>query len=142
MGNSSCRRAFQLALQLERYSGPKPACILLGGETTVTVKGTGRGGRNQEFALALLCHWQSSGKDPQQVPSVLCAATDGTDGPTDAAGALVDGRLLNWLYVNKLDAGMYLAQNDSYTFFQKTEAQLRTGPTYTNVMDMVIVLIK
>jgi hydroxypyruvate reductase len=141
MHGEARERAVQLALQLERYSGPKPACILLGGETTVTVKGNGKGGRNQEFALALLYHWQSSGKDPQQVPSVLCAATDGTDGPTDAAGALVDGRLLEWLYINKLDAGMYLGQNDSYTFFQKTEAQLLTGPTYTNVMDMVIVLI-
>jgi len=141
MHGEARERAIQLAMRIETYEGPRPACILLGGETTVTVRGTGRGGRNQEFALALLCHWQSSGKDPQQVPSVLCAATDGTDGPTDAAGALVDGRLLNWLYVNKLDAGMYLEQNDSYTFFQKTEAQLLTGPTYTNVMDMVIVLI-
>jgi glycerate-2-kinase len=133
--------AVQLAQKIEEYTGERPACFLAGGETTVTVKGNGKGGRNQEFALALLNYWQSTGKNPDEVPTVLCAATDGNDGPTDAAGAVVDGTLLKWVYDNKVDTTAWLAKNDSYTFFLQTDAQLFTGPTYTNVMDLVIVLM-
>ncbi len=141
MHGEARERAVQLAIQLEQYRGPKPACILLGGETTVTVKGNGRGGRNQEFALAVLAYWKATGKEPLNVPVILSAATDGTDGPVDAAGALVDGRLLHWVYEQHEEPQKYLDNNDSYGFFSKTNAQLFTGPTYTNVMDMVIVLI-
>jgi glycerate 2-kinase len=141
MHGEARERAVQLAIQLEQYSGSRPACILLGGETTVTVKGNGRGGRNQEFALAILAYWKASGKEPLNVPVILSAATDGTDGATEAAGALVDGKLLEWVYVQQADPQKYLDDNDSYGFFSKTDAQLFTGPTYTNVMDMVIVLI-
>jgi hydroxypyruvate reductase len=141
MHGESKERAVQLAIQLDQYRGPRPACILLGGETTVTVKGNGRGGRNQEFALAILAYWKASGKNPLHVPVILSAATDGTDGPTDAAGALVDGKVLQWVYDQHEDPQRYLDVNDSYGFFNKTDAQLFTGPTYTNVMDMVIVLI-
>ena len=141
MHGEARERAVQLAIQLAQYRGPKPACILLGGETTVTVKGTGRGGRNQEFALAILAYWKASGKEPLNVPIILSAATDGTDGPVDAAGGLVDGRLLQWVYEQGIDPQKYLDNNDSYGFFSKTDTQLFTGPTYTNVMDMVIVLI-
>ena len=133
--------AVQLAQKMENYSGKRPACFLIGGETTVTVKGNGKGGRNQEFALALLNYWQATGKNPEEVPTVLCAATDGNDGPTDAAGAVVDGTLLKWVYDNKVDTTAWLFKNDSYTFFLQTDAQLFTGPTYTNVMDLVIVLM-
>jgi glycerate 2-kinase len=142
MHGEARERAVQLAMQLDDYSGPRPACILFGGETTVTVRGRGQGGRNQEFALAILAYWKASGKEAQQVPVILSAATDGTDGPTDAAGALVDGNLLKWVYEQSADPQQYLDDNDSYTFFSKTDAQLFTGPTYTNVMDIVIVLIK
>ena len=141
MHGEARERAVQLAINMERYRGPKPACILLGGETTVTVKGTGRGGRNQEFALAILAYWKASGKNPLYVPVILSAGTDGTDGPTDAAGALVDGNLLQWVYEQHEEPQRYLDDNDSYGFFSKTDTQLFTGPTYTNVMDIVIVLI-
>jgi hydroxypyruvate reductase len=141
MHGEARERAVRLAVQLEQYRGAKPDCILLGGETTVTVKGTGKGGRNQEFALAILAYWKTSGKDPMNLPVVLSAATDGTDGPTDAAGALVDGNVLQWVNKQQEDPQTYLDANDSYGFFGKTNAQLFTGPTYTNVMDLVIVLI-
>jgi hydroxypyruvate reductase len=142
MQGEARERALQLARQLEQYQGSRPVCILLGGETTVTVKGRGKGGRNQEFVLAILDYWKSAGKDPQNLPVVLSVATDGTDGPTDAAGAVADGRLLDWVNTRHLDPHRYLEDNDSYSFFTQTDAQLFTGPTYTNVMDMVIVLIR
>lgn len=134
--------ASQLVHQMDLFSDKRPACILMGGETTVTVKGNGKGGRNQECALAILHNWKQAGKNPEEVPTVLCAATDGTDGPTDAAGAIADGKLLEWAYKTGQDTGVYLDRNDSYTFFKQTDAQLFTGPTYTNVMDLVIVLIE
>jgi glycerate-2-kinase len=137
----SREQAWALARDLESYSGPRPACILLGGETTVTVKGNGRGGRNQEFALALLQYWQEKEFKPEQVPVVLCTATDGTDGPTDASGALVDGQVLQWSRDAGMDPAWYLERNDSYTFFEHSGAQFFTGPTHTNVMDMVIALL-
>ncbi len=134
-------QAWSLARDLEVYTGPRPACILLGGETTVTVKGNGRGGRNQEFALALLQYWQQKGFAPDQVPTVLCTATDGTDGPTDASGAVVDGQVLQWSRDTGMDATSYLDRNDSFTYFEHSGAQFFTGPTHTNVMDMVIALL-
>jgi glycerate-2-kinase len=110
---------------------PAQSCILSGGETTVTVKGKGRGGRNQEFALALAL-------DIVGVPNVaaLCAGTDGTDGPTDAAGAFVTGETIT----NVSEARQHLAANNSYEFFNPLNALVRTGPTGTNVMDINILL--
>jgi glycerate-2-kinase len=110
---------------------PPHSCILSGGETTVTVKGKGRGGRNQEFALALAI-------DIAGVPNVaaLCAGTDGTDGPTDAAGAFVTGQTIT----NILEARRHLAENNSYEFFSPLKALVKTGPTGTNVMDINILL--
>lgn len=119
-----------------RGSGGKTVCMISGGETTVTVKGDGRGGRNTEFALAFALAIEGT-------PGIalLSAATDGTDGPTDAAGAIVDGQTI----VRARTAGIYpegyLANNDSYAFFKKLDALLITGPTGTNVMDLQIVLI-
>lgn len=75
------------------------------------------------------------------MPAVLCAATDGTDGPTDAAGAVVDGMLLEWCRESSVDPGHYLARNDSYAFFERSDAHFFTGPTHTNVMDLVIALL-
>jgi hydroxypyruvate reductase len=110
---------------------PPHSCILSGGETTVTVRGKGRGGRNQEFALALAI-------DIAGVPNVaaLCAGTDGTDGPTDAAGAFVTGETIT----NLSEARRYLAENNSYEFFSPLKALVKTGPTGTNVMDINILL--
>src|SRR5262249_49273061 len=109
-----------------------PLCILAGGETTVQVKGTGRGGRNQEFALALAT--EIAGEDVL----VLSAGTDGVDGPTDAAGALVDGVTVERAAKHQLDAKAALANNDSYAFFAALGDLFQCGPTGTNVMDIKI----
>ena len=113
-----------------------PACLLAGGETTVTMRGQGRGGRCQEFALAsgpTLAGWANT--------VVAAFGTDGTDGPTDAAGALVDGETAARARGLGLDAGRALADNDSYPFFQRLGDLLMTGPTRTNVNDIYLALI-
>jgi len=117
-------------------------CLLSGGETTVRVSGSGKGGRNQEFALAFAV--EAAGLPGV---SLLSAGTDGTDGPTDAAGAMVDGSTATRARKLGLEPLGYLDNNDSYTFFQKYDAatggssHLKTGPTGTNVMDIQIVLL-
>jgi glycerate 2-kinase len=117
-------------------------CLLCGGETTVTVRGSGKGGRNQEFALAFALEiegWQGV--------SLLSAGTDGSDGPTDAAGAMVDGSTASRARSLGIDPLRYLEQNDSYGFFQRFDTasggrcHFKTGPTGTNVMDIQIVLL-
>lgn len=110
---------------------PPNSCLLSGGETIVTVKGKGKGGRNQEFALALAL-------DIAGVKNIaaLCAGTDGTDGPTDAAGAFVTGQTIS----NAVIARRHLADNNSYEFLAARNALLKTGPTGTNVMDINILL--
>ncbi len=109
-----------------------PACIITGGETTVTIKGDGLGGRNQEFVLAAAL--DIAGLDRVVVFS---AGTDGTDGPTDAAGAIADGHTL----ARKPDARLYLDRNDSYRYFESLGDLVITGPTNTNVMDVRLLLI-
>ncbi len=116
---------------------PPPACILSGGETTVKIKGSGLGGRNQEFALKAACDMKNEG---QMV--ILSAGTDGTDGPTDAAGAVVDSQTIKKALAAGLNPDHFLANNDSYHFFEKTDELIITGPTGTNVMDIRIVLVK
>lgn len=118
------------------YPLPPPACILSGGETTVNITGKGLGGRNQEFALAAAI--DITGKENIVV---LSGGTDGTDGPTDAAGAIVDTTTLRRAKVLGLDPYHFLSNNDSYHFFEKTGDLLMTGPTNTNVMDLRIMLI-
>ena len=78
------------------YKGQKPACLLMGGETTVTIRGNGLGGRNQHFALAALCELIKRDINPDQFPVILSGGTDGTDGPTDAAGAIIDVRAIEY----------------------------------------------
>lgn len=117
-----------------RASGQRNLCLLSGGETTVTVMGKGTGGRNTEMALAFAIEIQ--GKDGI---TFLSAGTDGTDGPTDAAGAVVDGKTIEKA---REDPGSYLRDNDSYHFLEKTGSLLITGPTGTNVMDIQIVVIE
>ena len=115
----------------------QPACIISGGETTVTIRGKGLGGRNQEFCLTAAL--DLVGLPPQVV--ILSGGTDGNDGPTDAAGALVDP----FTVTRGKDAGMeaadFLDNNDAYHFFEKTNDLLMTGPTNTNVMDVRLVLV-
>jgi len=113
----------------------RPLALLAGGETTVRVRGRGRGGRNQEFALALV-------HEVAGAPvAVLSAGTDGVDGPTDAAGAFVDGTTLERVRTHDLNAEAALANNDSYTFFAQLGDLYRCGPTGTNVMDLKIALV-
>ena len=113
-----------------------PACVLSGGETTVTIRGSGMGGRNQEFVLAAAIALDESGP-----VTVLSAGTDGTDGPTDAAGAIADSATVSRARALDLDAGAFLVENDSYHFFEKVEGLIKTGPTGTNVMDVRVVLV-
>ena len=114
----------------------KPACILSGGETTVTIKGKGLGGRNQEFVLAGAL--EISGVEKVVL---LSGGTDGTDGPTDATGAVADNTTLQRGKSMGLDPKSYLDQNNAYPFFEKLGDLLITGPTHTNVMDMRIILV-
>jgi hydroxypyruvate reductase len=115
---------------------PLPACILSGGETTVTISGNGLGGRNQEFALSASI--DISGK---KNIVILSAGTDGIDGPTDAAGAFSDTFTLKRAEKMGLDPYRFLSNNDSYHFFQSLGDLFITGPTNTNVMDLRIVLV-
>jgi glycerate 2-kinase len=119
---------------------PAPACLLCGGETTVTLRGTGQGGRNQEMALAVLARFE---QEPERLAGItfLSAGTDGNDGPTDAAGAFASAELLAQARAQGLSARSYLERNDSYTYFQEIGGLLKTGPTNTNVCDLQIVLI-
>jgi hydroxypyruvate reductase len=113
-----------------------PVCILAGGETTVTISGEGRGGRNQEFALA-----SALAIDGVNNVVVLSGGTDGTDGPTDAAGAIADGATIARARAQTMDPRDFLRRNDSYSFFQKLDDLVMTGPTRTNVMDIYMLLI-
>lgn len=128
--------AFELAtlLRQARQTGqpvPRPACIVAGGETTVTVKGNGRGGRNTELALAAV-------SELADFPGVtlVTLATDGEDGPTEAAGAVVTGETFRRAQGLGLDPVEYLERNDSYPFFERLGDLLKPGPTGTNVNDL------
>jgi hydroxypyruvate reductase len=115
---------------------PRPACLILGGETTVTVKGAGKGGRNQELALA-------AALAIQRMDSVMIAslATDGSDGPTDAAGGLVDGSTVARGETLGLSALAALQHNDAYPYLERVGDLLVTGPTNTNVNDLMAVFV-
>ncbi len=125
----------------ERYKNDnnemKPVCLLFGGETTVKMTGKGTGGRNQHLALlsALLL---------QNLPgiTILSAGTDGNDGPTDAAGAVVDSETIKEAFSENIDPERYLAEFDSYHFFKKAGGHIITGPTMTNVMDIIVVIVE
>ncbi len=127
-----------IAKEILKSSRPlkAPACVISGGETTVTIRGEGLGGRNQEFALAAAIEIAGL---PQV--AVLSAGTDGTDGPTDAAGAIADGGTVRHALSLGLDAVRFLNDNDSYHFFEKAGGLLKTGPTRTNVMDVRLVMV-
>jgi hydroxypyruvate reductase len=113
-----------------------PVCVLAGGETTVTLQGDGRGGRNQEFALA-----SALAIEGLDNAIVLSGGTDGTDGPTDAAGAIADGTTVARARKQRLNPKEHLQRNDSYSFFQKLDDLVMTGPTRTNVMDLYMLVV-
>ncbi|MFL6465920.1 MAG: glycerate kinase [Bryobacteraceae bacterium] len=114
-----------------------PVCLLSGGETTVTVKGQGKGGRNQEFALAA-----AMAIDGLKDVLVLSAGTDGTDGPTDAAGAIALGDTVRRAGAAGLNAYEHLQSNNAYPFFDTLGDLIKTGPTGTNVMDIHLLLAR
>jgi glycerate 2-kinase len=114
---------------------PPPACLIAGGETTVTVQGGGRGGRCQEFALAAALHL-----DANERLVVLAAGTDGTDGPTDATGGLVDAGTAARARAAGLDAARALADNDAHTLLTAAGDSIVTGPTHTNLLDLYLIL--
>lgn len=127
---------FLKGMQKRLDPGRKPTCVLAGGETTVTVRGGGLGGRNQEYAVAA-----AREIDGLEGIVALSAGTDGTDGPTDAAGGIVDGSTIARGKGKGLDADEFLRRNDSYHFLDATGDLLRTGPTLTNVMDLQVWLV-
>lgn len=114
----------------------RPLCLISGGETTVTVRGEGTGGRNMELALAFAIDIAG-----EQAITLLSSATDGTDGPTEAAGAIVDGSTVREAMERGLNPQEFLDRNDSYGFFSRTNGLFVTGPTGTNVMDIQIAVI-
>jgi hydroxypyruvate reductase len=129
-------RVFAAVLdEVARSGSPvgRPACLIAGGETTVTVRGRGTGGRCQEFALALVPELAS-----MRDVVILAAGTDGSDGPTDAAGAVVDPTTLRRARESGLDSRRALSQNDSYPFFAALGDLVVTGPTGSNLMDLYL----
>jgi glycerate 2-kinase len=116
-----------------------PACVLVGGETTVTLgPAPGIGGRNVEFVLAMIC---KLGAEGMRRVVVLSGGTDGEDGPTDAAGAISGSSTWEVANRHKLDSAAFLDRHDAYSFFEKTGDLLKTGLTGTNVMDVRVILI-
>ncbi len=128
-----------IAQEIRTRSRPltPPACVIAGGETTVTIQGNGRGGRNQELALAAAIHL-----DGWSDIALLSGGTDGTDGPTDAAGAIADGSTLKRGLEQNLSAHAYLHENDSYSYFSPLGDLIMTGATGTNVMDLQVALVR
>jgi glycerate-2-kinase len=125
--------------ELQSHNLPitRPACLLAGGETTVTLRGEGKGGRNQELALASLLSMKNSS---QQYVIASCG-TDGTDGPTDAAGGIVLPDMWKKIKQLNLNAQAYLDENNAYPFLEQIDGLIVTGPTGTNVMDIILILV-
>ncbi len=125
-----------IAREVEFKNRPvkKPGAVIIGGESTVRVSGEGVGGRNMELALSA----------SQKIPGaalIACLATDGIDGPTDSAGAIIDDYTLSRAEKKGLDVGVFLENNDSYSFFRALEDFIFTGPTGTNVNDLAVIMV-
>lgn len=134
----ACETGEMLAQMLrdEVKKGKRPFCLIAGGETTVTIKGDGKGGRNQELALAAVDELRDL-----ENAMLISLATDGEDGPTDAAGAVVTGESARRAESLGLDAAGYLSRNDAYHFFHALDDLIKTGPTGTNVNDLVFLFV-
>jgi hydroxypyruvate reductase/glycerate 2-kinase len=133
----AANKIIETALSFQKDKPTKKTCLLFGGETTVKVSADGKGGRNQHLALyaALLL------KDQKGI-TLLSAGTDGNDGPTPVAGAVVDVHTYGEALHQGLDIQKYLQNFDSFHFFEKAGGQIITGPTMTNVMDIIVVIIE
>jgi len=135
------RRLFHEALEFKQdMSVDKPILFICGGETTVTIRGEGKGGRNQEMALAFLDEMKKFGTRAEGI-YFLSAGTDGDNGPTDAAGAFASYEILQTARMMDLPMDEYLSRNDSYTFFDSCGYLFKTGLTGTNVCDIQLILI-
>ena len=135
------RRLFHEALEFKQdMSVDKPILFICGGETTVTIRGKGKGGRNQEMALAFLDEMKKFGTRAEGI-YFLSAGTDGDDGPTDAAGAFASYEILQTARMMDLPMDEYFSRNDSYTFFDSCGYLFKTGLTGTNVCDIQLILI-
>ena len=130
------------ALARDIYNGRvalcAPACVIAGGETTVTINGNGKGGRCQEMALSFLAELADD-PDPPRNTTFLAAGTDGNDGPTDAAGAFADSKAL--YASNNANLRAILAKNDSYSFHSEIGTLLKIGSTDTNVADIYLMTV-
>ncbi len=136
------KRLAQFAVAM-RAAG-QPACLISGGEPTVRLvpaEQRGLGGRNQQLVLAALDHLATRPGETAQNIVLLSGGTDGEDGPTDAAGAWLDQRVVRQMQTLRLEPQEFLRRNDAYRFFEPLEALIRTGPTHTNVCDLRIVLV-
>ncbi len=129
-------RFARLARRLRADKPRRPVCVIAGGELTVTVAGRGKGGRCQEFALAA-----AIGIEGLAGVTVAGFGTDGTDGPTDAAGAVVDGSTVARGRILGLHTSTFLARNDAYRYFDRVGGLLRAGPTGTNVNDLYLMIV-
>ena len=135
------RRAGRSLIERARTrGGGRPVCLIAGGETTVRVRGGGRGGRNQELALAAALELQAGPVAGMEI-SLLAAGSDGSDGPTPAAGAFADASTVERGRQQGVSAQRCLAENDSHRFFEAEGGLLVTGPTGTNVMDLALVIV-
>jgi len=133
-----CAKSFVAEMRLlsSSLSPSETAVLIAGGETTVNVKGTGKGGRSQEFALSAAIELSGAAG-----MAVLCGGTDGVDGPTDAAGAIADGSTCDRAKENGLSPRSCLENNDAYPFFRALGDLVVTGPTGTNVADVAVGLV-
>jgi hydroxypyruvate reductase len=136
-----------LGMAQQMRSSPGPDCLITGGEPTVQLAAAeirGKGGRNQQLALAALCkvlESSSGARNPLQGICLLSGGTDGEDGPTDAAGAFISAATVDKLRELKLNPHDFLRRNDAYTFFEKSGGLIRTGPTHTNVCDVRVAVV-
>jgi glycerate 2-kinase len=140
-GEARATAPAHLRAVLARATGsPRPLCVVSSGETTVHVTGAGKGGRNQEFALAAaLSLWESGCEEP--FPILASVGTDGIDGPTDAAGAMIDGSTAARARTAGLVPDRFLSDNNAYAFFDALGDLIHTGPTGTNVGDLQVILL-
>jgi hydroxypyruvate reductase len=121
----------------DAHALPRPLCVISSGETTVTVRGAGKGGRNQEFALSMAAGLDVLGGRV----AAASIGTDGIDGPTDAAGAIVDSSTMQRAHDAGLTPEAFLNDNNTYSFFERLRDLIKTGPTATNVGDLQVILI-
>lgn len=140
------RHLADMALRMRDEGGPD--CLITGGEPTVQLVAAaqrGRGGRNQQLVLAALQRLietsPAASTNPLTGLALLSGGTDGEDGPTDAAGSLIDETVLARMQANQLDPDDYLRRNDAYHFFERLDALIKTGPTHTNVCDLRVVTV-